>query len=528
MTHRHLCTVICAALVAAAPAAVAAPKKGGTLTIGVAKEIQSTEVADKHDDATQTVLHHIMEGLVAYREDMSVAPLLAEKYSVSNDGRTYTFTLREGLKFHNGAPVTAADVKWTWELYSNPKRSWGEHCREFYDGSAKVSTVPSKISSITAPDARTVVFELESPSSTFLPYMASNYCVAGVLHRDSLNADGSWKSAISTGPYRVKEWRKGEYLELARFDDYVPRSEPRSGNAGSKVAYFDTLRFVPLKDPKAAGEAVASGKVDFLIDVPFSDYKRYQADKRVAVSAAQRPAMQMIIVQGLDPMLEDVRMRQAIAHAIDHQRVVRETIGGEFKPNPSIIPLGFRSHTGVHDRALGYDPAKAKALLAEVGYQGQPLRITTRQQYDNPFMWMTAHSVQKMLREVGIQAQIDERDFKGHDSSLYLNDYQLNASGWSTRTDATQWYAVVVGKKNDRKSAMWEDMQAISWSYQAAITTDDTQRQAIYDQLHRKMLQTVPLIPLFNAPVISVSARNVRGYEPWALGLSRFWGVWRE
>lgn len=527
MKQRLLITALCATVMAAS-AAIAAPKKGGTLTIGINEEVQSTEVADKHDDNTQSMLHHVMEGLVAYREDMSIGPMLAEKYAVSDDGRTYTFTLRQGLKFHNGAPVSSADVKWTWDLYSNPKRGWGEHCREFFDGSAKVSTVPSQITSITTPDERTVVFKLEGASATFLPYMSSNFCVAGIIHKDSLNADGTWKMAIGTGPYKVKEWKKGEYMELTRFEGYVPRPEARSGFAGGKIAYFDTLRFVPIKDPVAQRQALATGKVDFIIDLPFSAYADYRKEKKVVTYAAQRPAIQMLIVQNDDPILNDVRVRQAVAHAIDRDRLMKETVGSSFKSNPSIVPVGFPQHTNVHDQALTYDPEKAKSLLAEAGYKGQPVKIMSRQQFDNPFMWLNAQSVTKMLKEVGINASIDERDFAGHDASLYKNDYQLNAAGWSTRTDPTQWYAVVVGKKLDRKSAMWQDMEAISWAYQAAVTPDDLKRQELYDRLHQKMLQQVPLIPLYNAPVIAASTSRIKGYDAWPMGLSRFWGVWRE
>lgn len=162
---------------------------GQLLRVGITSGIAAAEPANKHDETTGAFLHQFLESLVAYREDMTVGPLLAQRIDVSDDGKSYTFTLREGLQFHNAAPVTSAEVRWSWERYLT--RDWGTGCRGMFDGSGPAYLRPSHVLKIETPDIRTVVFHLNSPNGLFLHQMASHYCITGILHPQSANADGS-------------------------------------------------------------------------------------------------------------------------------------------------------------------------------------------------------------------------------------------------------------------------------------------------------------------------------------------------
>ena len=127
------------------------------IKVGLNADIRSTEPGVNRDENTDAVVMHMVEGLVAYREDASVGPLLAKSIDLSADGMTYTFALRDGVRFQNGAALTAADVKWTWQHYLNPKTQW--RCLPEFDGRGG-----AKIVNIATPDPHTVVFQLDQPN----------------------------------------------------------------------------------------------------------------------------------------------------------------------------------------------------------------------------------------------------------------------------------------------------------------------------------------------------------------------------
>ena len=206
-----------------------APGAGQTLRIQINSDIRSTDPGGNRDDNTDNVLLHIGEGLVALREDTSVGPMLASKVDTSADGLSYTFTLRDGVKFQNGATLTADDVVWSWQRYLKPGSGW--RCLSEFDGKGM-----TKVLSVEAPNPKTVVFKLDRASALFLTMMARPDCGgAAILHRSSVGADGQWKEPVGTGPYKLKEWKRGQYVELTRFDGYTARAEPRDGLTGGKT-----------------------------------------------------------------------------------------------------------------------------------------------------------------------------------------------------------------------------------------------------------------------------------------------------
>ena len=190
----------------------------GVLRVRLNADIRSTDPGVNRDGNTDMVMVHLVEGLVAYREDTSIGPMLAEKIDVSSDGTSYTFTLREGVRFHNGELLTSSDVKTSWDRYLKKETNW--RCLTEFDGRGI-----AKITGIEIPDAKTVVFKLEKPAALFLASMARTDCgQSGIWHKASLNVDGSWNEPIGTGPYTLAEWRKGQFVELKRFGGYSPRS----------------------------------------------------------------------------------------------------------------------------------------------------------------------------------------------------------------------------------------------------------------------------------------------------------------
>lgn len=519
-------TAIALSLCATSPAAAAAAKKA--INVGLSADIASTEFATKHDDNTMLVLHHIMESLVSYRDDMTVAPNLAESWEVSGDGKTYTFRLRDGVKFHNGAPLTAGIVKWNFDRFMDPKRDWGSHCREQLDGSFEEYIRPAYIVGIDTPDARTVSVRLQSPNAMFLHHLASNHCIYGIVHPDSVGPQGEWKTPVATGPFKLAAWRKSEEVVLEQFRDYLPRGDARSGLAGARRANVDELRFKVIADRAEAKRQLEKGKIDLLVNVSPSDAATLERAKNVKLVPQVTPAFLQLIVQSrTDPMLRNPTLRKAIAHAVDRERLTREALGGYAKPNPSIVAATFPQHTAAHDVAPAYDVARAKQLLAEAGYKGEKLEILTSAQ-PYPIFLTTAQSVAAMLREAGINAVVREVDWATHDKDYGKNNYQLTTIAFSTRTDPTLMYSAIVGQKGDHAWYLWEDQEAEMLTTISAIEADPVKRQALFDRLHAKMIEWTPTIGLANYPRVDAVSAKLKGYEGWTLAIPRLWGVTKD
>jgi len=199
---RRFVSAAVACLALASPAA--AQKSGGTLTIALNSDIRSVEPGINRDANTDTVIQILFEGLVAHRADLSVGPALAQSWTVSDDGKTYTFRLREGARFHNGAPVTSAEVKWTWDRLMSQT---GWNCKRTFDGSSGL-----KVLAVEAPDPATVVYRLDAPQAIFLKQLANVQCHVLVAHPSSVDADGKWVTPVGSGPYKLKEWKRGDFI----------------------------------------------------------------------------------------------------------------------------------------------------------------------------------------------------------------------------------------------------------------------------------------------------------------------------
>lgn len=493
------------------------------LRVGVHTGIKSSEFTTKHDEVNAAMLHQIYEPLVAYRDDMSIGPMVAERYDISRDGKTYTFKLRDGITFHNGAPVTSREVKWSWDRYLS--RDWGDRCRGHFDGSEEIYLRPSHVLKVETPDAGTVVFRLASPNALFLHQMASNYCIAAILHPDSVNADGSWKSPIATGPFMLKSWDKGGGAVLARFAAYKPRSEAMSGLTGAKQVKIDELRFVPFADRDALIQGFLGKQVDVLLDLSPTAYDRVKDKKGYTVYAQERLAWQQLLIQTRhDPLLRDPKLRQAIAYAIDREKIARVVALGLVQANPSAVARSSPYHTAAHDQSLGYDPEKAKALLRETAYQGETLTIqASRAPYAG--FYESAVLAAEMLSAVGIKAVVKEVDWPTQDKNYGANEFQLTSMSFSMRTDPALMYSAIIGQKTDHKWYLWEDLEADLWTGQAAYTTDPAERQRLFDRIHAKMIESTPTIGLYNNFRIDVSTDKLQGYRTHPMGIPRFWGV---
>lgn len=488
------------------------------LVVGLNADIPSSQPGVERDANADTVLQHVVEGLVGYRENLEVAPMLAESWSVSEDGKAYTFKLRPGLTFHNGKPVTSEDVKWSFARYANPDTKW--QCTYRYDG-----TYGPKLESIDTPDPLTVVFHLSRPEGMFITNLASIQCLGGVLSKDSVKADGSWDKPIGTGPYMFKDWQRERHVDLERFKDYKSLPGDSDGYVGGKEADAETIRFLIVPDQAARKNALLAGQIDLFSDFAPADIAEATA-AGFAVQHGDGMGWSTLLIQTQDPLLKDERVRRALVHAIDLKQVAAAATFEMGKANPSAVATMSPYHSAVTDEWPAYDPEKAKALLAEAGYKGEPVKIQTNRKYDG--MYNNAIAIQAMLMQAGINAELDVLDWATQLDNYVQGKFQLQSFSFSARLDPALSYETFIGDKKTDPSAQWEDPEALKVLIAVMAEKDAAKRQPLFEQLHRMMAAQVPIIGLYNDLLVVAASPKVKGYRNWPAGKDRLWNVWKE
>ena len=480
-------------------------------------DMLSTNPGVLRDENTDAVLLHVVEGLVAYREDLSVGPLLAERWDVAKDGRAYTFHLRDGVHFQNGAPLTSSEVVWSIRRYLDPRTHW--RCLHDFDGGGV-----AKITSVDALDLQTVRITLDKASPWILASLARQDCgETAILHPSSVGPDGAWRGPVGTGPFQLADWKHNQYVDLVRFPAYQALPGPRDGNTGGKQALVNRLRFIVIPDNTSAVAALASGQLDVLDGLTPMDIAPLRARRDVHLDIHPTMDLYAILFETRDPLLKDERIRQAIAATIDVGGLTRVITQGYSPPNRSIIPFASRFHDQVQAAVPPPNLAEARRLLKAAGYQGQTIRLITNHRY--PAMFNIAVLVQAMARQAGIQIEIDTLDWATQLSHYNAGTYQAMAFGYSARMDASLSLETLIGDKNADTRKVWEDPEARVLLERSRLTAEPAERQAIFDQLQALFLQQAPAVSLYNSARIAAVRSNVVGYAGWSAAQQRLWGV---
>ncbi|WP_231712193.1 ABC transporter substrate-binding protein [Vineibacter terrae] len=494
----------------------AADAQNTTIRLRMKTDIRSTDPGTNRDGPTDGVVQHMVEGLVAFREDTSVGPLLAERYDVSADGKTYTFTLRPDVRFHNGAPLTADDVVWSWQRYLDAATQW--RCRPEFTGGL------AKLESIAKTDDHTVVFTFDRPSALIPATMARVDCGgSGSTHRDSVGPDGKWRDPIGTGPFKMGEWRRGQHVELVRFDQYASRDEARDGYTGGKKAAVDRIRFVVIPDAAAAKAALMSGASDIDPDIEPEDFAELKARPGLKFESATTMSMATVIFQTRDKVMQDVRIRRALALAIDTAEITDAVTAGTAKPNNSVIPISSPYYTKVQAGGYTRDLAAARKLLAEAGYGGQPIKLLANKRFKSSFD--VAVLVQAAAQQVGLKIDIEVLDWATQLDRYTKGDFQIQSFPYSARLDPALSYEMVTGPKATQPRKVWDNPEVEAILRQSMQIADRGKRQVLFDTLHRRQIEELPLIMIYNEVQIAAMRTALNGYKAWPTGQPRLWGV---
>lgn len=512
-----ICGLVLAGLFFAVTASVPARAAGGTLRVRINADIRSTDPGTNRDANTDGVVAHMVEGLVAFKEDTSIGPMLANSWDISEDGRSYTFHLRQGVKFHNGATMTSEDVVWSIKRDLDPATQW--RCLSEFDGHGY-----AKITSVEAPDPQTVIIRLDQPTALFLATLARPDCgQTAILHPDSVGPDGKWIAPDGTGPFKFGEWKRGQYIELTRFDGYASRSEPRSGYTGAKQVDVDKVRINFIPDSSAAQAGLLSGSLDIINNLSIPDVDVLKQHPEVKLSIAPALGLTGILFQSKDPLLSDVRIRRALALSLDTKEIVDVVMEGTAQANNSPLPIGSPYYGPVEAQGYTQNIAEAKKLLVQAGYEGQPIKLIANKRYS--FVFDAAVLVQAMAQAVGINIEIEVLDWATQLDRYNKGEYQAMSFVYSARLDPSLSFEMLTGPKATQPRKVWDNPDAEKMLRESMLTADKDKRQALFDEMHKRFIADVPMVVLFNGSEIAATAKNVTGFKSWLYGEPRFWGV---
>ena len=347
----------------------------------------------------EVVYANVFEGLTRYGPDGSIRPALAHSWDISEDGLVYTFHLNTGVTFHDGSAFDASDVVFSLDRARNEDSTNAQ--KALFAGIADISVV----------DDHTVQVTLSNPNGTF----TTNMAWGDAIILDPASAEMAATNPVGTGPFKFKEWIQGDRIELERNDNYW----------GEPVA-LDSATFKFISDPTAAFSAMMAGDIDAFPGFPSPEtLTMFEGDPSFAVIVGSTEGETILSTNNKAEHLQDVRIRQAIAHAINREEIIDGAmfgfgtpIGTHFAPhNPDYLDLTGQS---------AHDPERAKQLLAEAGYaDGLKLRLMLP---PPSYARRGGEIVAAQLRQVGIDTEISnlewaqwlEQVFRGKDYDLTI------------------------------------------------------------------------------------------------------------
>jgi peptide/nickel transport system substrate-binding protein len=378
-------------LLLAAPAVLAQPKKD-TVVLAMTLEPPGLDpTAGAASAIAEIVLYNIFETLTKVNGDGHVTPLLAESWTISPDAKTYTFKLRKGVKFHNGEPFNAAAVKFSFE------RAVAK------DSVNKDKAVFANIAAVDTPDEHTVVLTLKNSNPDLLFQLGQ--ATAIMVEPKSVATNNT--QPVGTGPFKLDAWNRGSSVTLARWDGYR--------NVGNVKMRRATIRFI--NDPAAQVAALLSGDVDAFPRVAAArSLEQFKRDKRFQVLIGGSRAKTILAINNKRKPLDDVRVRRAIAAAIDRQSVIDGAADGFGVPIGSYYTPGSPGYVDL-TAVNAYDPAKARALLHQAGVQ-LPLELTMKLP-PTPYARQGGEVIAAMLDKVGIKAKMENIEWAQWLSGVY-------------------------------------------------------------------------------------------------------------
>ena len=399
-----VCVIALAAIFLTVNAHAQKPVRGGSLMIAQGVEPPGLDPTIATSAAIPRVIYsNVMEGLVKIDRNGQIVSALAKDYKISKDGKEYTFILNKGVKFHDGKPFDAEDVKFTFDRLMDPKGPIAH--KEYYE----------VIDSVLVVDNDTVKIRLKNSNSMFLFNLARPDSI--IVNKQAI--DRLKSTPIGTGPFKFVEWVPGDHITLAKFGDYHKKDIP----------YLDKVTFKFIGDPSAQIATLKAGDIDVIAyDVSPENAALLEKDPKFRVFNGYTTTKVIMSINNSRKPFDDVRVRRAMAYAIDRNAIIKGAMSGYGVPIGSHMDPGNPYYVDLTS-TYPYNPEKAKQLLAEAGFPNgfeAVIKLPERFAYAK----RSGEIIADMLSQVGIKLKIELTEWGQWIDRVFKNaDYDLTVIG---------------------------------------------------------------------------------------------------
>jgi peptide/nickel transport system substrate-binding protein len=503
--------LLTAAAMLALAGEVVAQKKGGDVVMAQQAQPPTIDGMTTSAQASRNISLHIWETLIARDENANVTSDLATSWKVSDDGLTYTFTLREA-RFHNGKMMTSTDAKASLERY------------------AKVGASPfmKAVKEMATPDPKTLTITLNSPVPGFLEQLSSPRAPAVVIPAEEAGKDANKIEIIGTGPFQFVEYKPDSHVKLKRFDGYIqsPAGNPRDGFGGKKTAWVDTVTFKFIPEGGARTAGLQSGEFQVLEQMPTPTAKRLANDKSIATYEMMPWAFQTFIFNASQPPTNNAKFRQAVQAAIDAEEVMAISTDGSYRMTHGWQHPGtpyFQGDLG-KEHYNQKNEEKAKKLLAESGYKGEELLILTDSSFKNHND--SAVTIGEQLKKIGIKVNVKVVDWP---TALATSGKKDGWNAWTLMMGIEPYegpynVASFFAGASARMQVQDAAIDAANDKLTKSLKLDD--RKAAFSDFQKRMMEEAFAIKIGDVGIYQATRANVKNYKPYRI--PRMWDVWLE
>lgn len=461
--------------------------------------------AQASDTTSSAVIRQIFDTLVELDEQLQPVAALATEWSISPDRLTYTFRLHPGVTFQSGRAMRAADVKYSFERAARGKRPWVFEklvgAREFVRGAAQ------GIAGVRVVDELTVELRLEQPFEPFLSLLA--YDAAAIVPREDVERAGRPFAShpVGTGAFRLVSWRRDDQLVLERFGEHF-RGPARLERVVFRIIPAEITRFNEYR----------SGQLD-VSDIPTGQCRSAQADPKLKDEVSIWPTLgtQAVRFNVERAPFTDVRLRRAIAHAIDPSILVNRLLEGCVQPAQGILPAALPGHNPAV-RRLPFDRDRAKALLAEAGFpEGRGLPPIAYHFNTGDLNQRIAEVLQAQLRQVGISLELRRLDWAAHIKVVDDGSAGFFRQGWiADYPDPENFLTVLFHSRNigaAGNTSRYRNAHVDRLLDEADAMPSGAERWARYHEAEQAILDDAVWISLYHYASRALVKPYVRGLE---------------
>jgi len=487
-----------------AAGAPARPKHGGIFKVA---HIADAVGLDPHMVTAMTSQHmfeQVYSTLLRYDTELKIVPDLAESWTISKDGRTYTFRLRRGVKFHNGREFTSADVKYSYERLRTLAGPW--------------SSWMAPIQDIATPDTYTVAIRLKGAFVPFLSIVASPN--VAIVPRDVVQAHGNVQNVmVGTGPYRLAEYRPGQFLKLVRNPTYY----------NPELPYLDGIEIRIIPDEATRIAALRTGEVDAAQLLDPASPQVVQGDRQIRLSTFQMLRRHVLVVQTQMGPLKDVRVRQALMLGLDREEIIRLAIGGGAVLSGPISPAMAEWAVPVEKLSPFYkrDVSRAKQLLAEAGLP-EGFTITMNASPEYGVHVPIAQVIQRQWRDIGVNVRIEVIEWGVLLDRWRKGTFEILNMPYAGRPEPYFETYERFHSSSTGNASRYSDKKMDELNEQAASMLDPKQRKRLYEEIQAYIVTQAPMIFVSSATEVYGLRDYVRGFVSYPTSWRPYLTVWLD